>query len=81
MNRRGFLFGGATLLAAPAIVRVSVLMPISVPKLIPPPMLDMTPRIGSSFSAELAALTRRAFIPDLIVQMYQESPLLALAAA
>lgn len=30
MNRRGFLFGGTTLLVAPAIVRVSSLMPISV---------------------------------------------------
>lgn len=29
MNRRGFLFGGATLLAAPSIVRVSSLMPVS----------------------------------------------------
>ena len=32
MNRRGFLFGGATLLAAPSIVRVSNLMSISMLK-------------------------------------------------
>src|SRR5436190_1154919 len=36
-SRRGFLFGaGATLLAAPAIVRVASLMPVSVSKLIMP---------------------------------------------
>lgn len=28
-TRRGFLFGGTTLLAAPAIVRISSLMPVS----------------------------------------------------
>lgn len=32
MNRRGFLIGATTLLVAPSIVRVSSLMPISVPK-------------------------------------------------
>ena len=32
-SRRGFLFGATALLAAPSIVRVSSLMPISVPKM------------------------------------------------
>jgi hypothetical protein len=31
-SRRSFLFGGAILLSAPAIVRVAELMPVSVPK-------------------------------------------------
>jgi hypothetical protein len=31
-SRRGFLFGAAAFLAAPAIVRVASLMPVSVPK-------------------------------------------------
>lgn len=33
MNRRGFLFGAPALLAAPAIVRVASIMPVSVPRL------------------------------------------------
>lgn len=36
MNRRSFVTGLAGILAAPAIVRVGGLMPVSVPKLVVP---------------------------------------------
>lgn len=50
MNRRGFLTGVAGLLAAPAIVRVSSLMPISVQP-DPMPYLGLAP-----YKAEFAVI-------------------------
>lgn len=44
MNRRGFLIGaGCAVLAAPAIVRASSLMPVRVPKVVVPEVVLYTP--------------------------------------
>ena len=55
-SRRNFLTGLVFLIAAPAIVRASSLMPV---------------RIVKSFNyQELASITRTAFVPRLFVQLY-----------
>jgi hypothetical protein len=85
MNRRGFLAGlGAALvapLAAPAIVRAASLMAIS-------PLPPVTVEVGTfnglafiGFTQELAEITRRAFVPKLIPQIYAGSPTIALLTA
>jgi hypothetical protein len=73
-SRRSFLRGlGATLIAAPAVVRAASLMPVR------GIVQDWRPvvRASSIDYAELAAVTRRAFVPRLLVQVYESSPLLA----
>ena len=81
LTRRGFICGLTGVLAAPAIVRATSLMPV-VPfeRWLPGPTItgrfvgyDGTfDYVGS----ELSEITRKAFIP-LIVQQYREDPLLA----
>jgi len=51
LARRGFFFGGVALAAAPAIVRIHSLMPLSVPKLMLPP--------GRFTEAEIQAAAKR----------------------
>ena len=66
MNRRFFLRGLGVMLAGPAIVRASSLMPVR-------------SIIGSDVPldyAELMAITRRALVPSLFVQLYQSAPAL-----
>lgn len=77
-SRRGFITGLVSLLAAPAVVRASSLMPVSGAKLIIPPDY-----------AELARITREAFLPNVVtsprrvfvsretVDLYQGGPSLA----
>ena len=74
LERRKFLTGLASLIAAPAIVRVSSLMPVrGIIQDIEPTLL-----MPADLYAELAAVTRRAFVPRLYVQLYKTNPLLAL---
>ena len=82
-SRRSFLRGLGAILAAPAIVTASNLMPIR--GLVMPPENWMGFGIESADGvydfdyAELAAVNRKAFVPRLTVQLYSESPLLKYA--
>jgi len=64
LDRRGFLAGVFSAFAAPAIVRIESIMPVKA-------MPVMFPIIGpySGLYEELQAITRKAFIPRLFVQM------------
>ena len=70
-SRRGFLRGLGVILAAPAVVTASNLMPISMRNLFLPEL----PHFMSPNYAELAAITRHAFVPRLFVQVYSRPPL------
>ena len=76
-SRRGFITGLISLVAAPAIVRVSSLMPVKA----------MTWRdvvraadveysiIPESIYKDLVDITRKAFVPRLYVQLHAQNPL------
>ena len=76
MNRRAFLRGAALFVAAPAIVRATSLMDIA-------PWAESRAvswgwrGYNGNIALELAAITRKAFVPGLFVQLYQASPVLA----
>jgi hypothetical protein len=68
MNRRGFLGGLIAALAAPAVIRTpGLLMPIKQPVFIPL-------KSGLVSYGELAAITRKAFVPRLFVEIYFAQP-------
>lgn len=80
MNRRGFLQSCLALCAAPAIVRVDSLM-----RMVPTDTVVISGIAGEDLWAhahpqnimeELAYITRRAFVPKLVVQIYNQSPVL-----
>ena len=70
MNRRGFLGGLISLIAAPAIVRVENIMPVHAftEGVVP----------AKELYAELMATARRAFVPRLVVDIYKSTPLLSM---
>jgi hypothetical protein len=71
---RGFIAGGgASLIAAPAIVRAVSLMPVR--GIIQPVSLQGVPLTFDGGYPMLADITREAFLPRLFVQVYQQSPL------
>lgn len=80
MNRRGFLKSCLALGAAPMIVRADSLM-----KLVPfdtgiitlDYSIVMNPIPQTFIEEELAEITRRAFVPKMIVQIYNNSPMMA----
>lgn len=79
LSRRGFLSGLGSLLAAPAIVHAGNLMPVKLipattfhPGDFPVPFVDNL----SDLQRELIAVTRRAFMPRLYVQLWRVPPLL-----
>jgi hypothetical protein len=79
-SRRGFLVGlGASLVAAPAIVRASSLMPVRAIK-IPTEqeiwLFGEQPGLSPN-AVEMTNLIRQTFLPRLAVQLYQELPLLS----
>ena len=76
-SRRSFLRGVGAFLAAPAIVRVSSLMPISVADVWEDGTWFPTYNGLMNFN-ELAAITRKAFIPRLYVELYGSCPTLNL---
>ena len=74
-SRRTFLTGLASLMAAPAIVRASSLMPVKVLPSVEE--LDaLTIIMHPDMYAELSVITRKAFVPRLSVQIYETTPLL-----
>ena len=78
IHRRTFLQGMFSALAAPAIVRAASLMPVKA--LVPQAELVLPAAFERELSAlqnELAAITRRAFVPRLYVDLYRADPILA----
>ena len=71
LSRRTFIGGVAALLAAPAIVRATSLMPVT--SLLG---LDMQSDPYASFYDQITYITRRAFVPRLIVRIEHASPLI-----
>jgi hypothetical protein len=70
-SRRSFITGMAALIAAPAIVRASSLMPVR------GIIMDAAPQYAAgSLYGELCAVTRQAFVPRLFVQIWASSPAL-----
>ena len=69
LNRRGLITGlGALFIAAPAIVRASSLMPVKA--------IDVGHVPYEEMYSEWVAITRKAFVPRMFVQLYVTSPLL-----
>lgn len=80
LSRRGFFTGlGASLIAAPAIVRAGSLMPVkSMPDV--DALMDAISRGPYEASIfDLQAVVRKAFLPRLFVQTYETSPFLKAA--
>ena len=83
ISRRGFIASAATFFAAPAIVRASSLMPV---KNLPGgfqfsgfetliPMDQIVTK--ETIMADLSAITRRAFVPTMKIQIYDANLLFA----
>ncbi len=72
-SRRSFLRGaGASLVAAPFVVKAASLMPVrGFLSEIPP----MKPVMLDPLGVEIARITRQRFIPSLYLQIYQSNPL------
>lgn len=70
-SRRGFFGFLAGALAAPAVVKLGFLDPLVTTSAVVP----LTP---PAFYSTLTAITRKAFIPKLYVQMYQDAPILSM---
>jgi hypothetical protein len=88
ISRRGFLGGIVAALAAPAIIRTpGLLMPVKRALIVEPDsawvQAEFRSRLGNGvigaceIGDELRAITMRAFVPKLHVQLYQANPLLA----
>jgi hypothetical protein len=80
LTRRWFLGGlGAGIVSAPAIVRAASLMPVRAPKLVSVlPMPDLMQYAPGQLYAELAEITRKAFVPRLYAELYRKPSALAL---
>lgn len=79
LHRRSFLHGLFSAFAAPAIVRAQSLMPVKAMPDLPPLVHAITPDGEVLFRGyhELLAVTRKAFVPRLVVQLYTATPLLS----
>lgn len=85
-TRRGFITGLISLVAAPAIVRASSLMPVKV--LPPDDLLDLLKRriadveaeafrnIRNNLYGELTEITQKSFVPRLMEQVHDQTPIL-----
>jgi hypothetical protein len=73
LTRRGFVSALVGIIAAPAIVRIDNIMPVKAVKAIDLTSIGFRPLLHE----ELIAVTRKAFIPRLVVQLYKATPLLA----
>ena len=70
-SRRGFITGLISFVAAPAVIRTIDLMPVK------QPILIVTPSINGDFDyVNLADFMRRAFIPALNTQIYEQHPIM-----
>ena len=73
MDRRSFLKGIFGLIAAPAIVKSEILMPVK-EIIVPDGVALKTIHHPYLSLAEAAEITRTVFIPKFYAQIYQESP-------
>lgn len=80
LSKRSFIIGALSALAAPAIVRAASLMPVrSISENIfaEAHWIEHIPMSPDMYS-DLIAVTRKAFVPRLFVEIYRENPLLLL---
>ena len=69
-SRRGFFGFLAGAVALPAVAKLDALAPIIFTEAAASPI--------PGFTAELMAITRKAFIPKIYVQIYQSNPMLSM---
>lgn len=82
LSRRSFLRGAGIVLAAPVIVKAASLMPISSFESLEFSGFESRIPLGQLVDMdELSALTRKAFIPRIFVQIYRSNPLIEMMAA
>lgn len=74
MNRRWFLLGAIATPLAPTLAKIVPVAPAPLPVAT---LAVMNGGTGSTLAAELAAVTRAAFVPKLVAQIYRPSPLLS----
>lgn len=83
-TRRGFITGVAALFCAPAIVRASSLMlhsPVSGKSGLlfqGTEILFDDPGLEGTLAQQLSAITRRAFLPAIRLEIYDQNPMLSL---
>ena len=71
LPRRRFLAGIVGLIAAPAIVRVTSIMPVKAM----PEQPTLQALMGADLYGEMIRVTRQAFLPRMVAQAYREPPL------
>lgn len=73
-SRRGFITGLVALVAAPAVVRVASLMPVSAPKLVTP--FDAAQALYNQWSSEIIQRFTEAVAQDLLTteQLFVREP-------
>jgi hypothetical protein len=74
-TRRGLITGLISLVAAPAIIRVNHLMPISVPKIIARPADWVTPEFGWTQLEQGAYYTDYIRVDKRVYDLYKEAVL------
>jgi len=71
-SRRGFITGLISFVAAPAVIRTIDLMPVK------HSIITVPPDINGGFDyVNLADFMRRAFIPALNTQIYEQHPIMS----
>jgi hypothetical protein len=69
LSRRGLFGGGVAFVTAPAIVRLSSLMPVSVPKLIVPPAYSLSDIITMTLRNRTAKLAEQVTRNNALLRM------------
>lgn len=77
LNRRSFLTGLTSLIAAPAIVRVASIMPVKAMPSAEEAYAALAKGMSNNLYGNLIDSTRAAFVPRLFVEIYRADPLLA----
>ena len=72
MDRRSFLRGMVGIMAAPAVIKSGILMPVK--EIIMPEYTVIPISNGGTGFTEIARITREVFIPKLQMQIYTPSP-------
>ena len=71
-SRRGFITGLISFVAAPAVIRTIDLMPVKQPIITVIPVTN-----GGTGYVEITEVMRRAFIPKLYAQIYEQHPIMS----
>lgn len=72
-SRRQFLCSVAAIVAAPVVAQVAAVLP----PVVEPITLSGVPIVFDTTNRALIAITRRAFVPRLTVQLLKEDPMAA----